>query len=349
MGKMDVLLKSYLGDARRYADLWNGGLFCGRQIVKAEELEEIPPILVHANQKEVLEKQRDLVMKQNGAGQRFAVFVVENQKTVDYRMPARVMLEEILEYSRQIKRIMKGNAIADKMYKKGQGASVYRNEGERLYQFKESDRICPVVTLVVYWGERGWTGPRNLHEMIDFGKSEALAAELKKLIPAYPLHFMDLSKFKHFEYFKTELSPFLELYSKRNNKQEFIEYVANNKRCRRMDEESWHVFSQITHSSHLKNILKNNGKKWNGGEGMCKAMDEWYDDAIAEGKEKGKIEGKIEAKIEAIYELLEEYGEVPKNLKELIDSQKNMEILTKWHKLAARLDGMDAFYDAITQ
>ena len=82
---------------------------------------------------------------------------------------------------------------------------------------------------------------------------------------------------------------------------------------------------------------------------MCKAMDEWYDDAIAEGKEKGKIEGKIEAKIEAIYELLEEYGEVPKNLKELIDSQKNMEILTKWHKLAARLDGMDAFYDAITQ
>ena len=38
MGKMDVLLKSYLGDARRYADLWNGGLFCGRQIVKAEEL-----------------------------------------------------------------------------------------------------------------------------------------------------------------------------------------------------------------------------------------------------------------------------------------------------------------------
>lgn len=250
MGKMDVLLKSYLGDARRYADLWNGGLFCGRQIVKAEELEEIPPILVHANQKEVLEKQRDLVMKQNGAGQRFAVFVVENQKTVDYRMPARVMLEEILEYSRQIKRIMKGNEIADKMYKKGQGASVYRNEGERLYQFKESDRICPVVTLVVYWGERGWTG-----------------------------------------------------------------------------------------------ILKNNGKKWNGGEGMCKAMDEWYDDAIAEGKEKGKIE----AKIEAIYELLEEYGEVPKNLKELIDSQKNMEILTKWHKLAARLDGMDAFYDAITQ
>ena len=31
MGKKDILLKSYLEDARRYADLWNGGVFCGRR------------------------------------------------------------------------------------------------------------------------------------------------------------------------------------------------------------------------------------------------------------------------------------------------------------------------------
>lgn len=308
MGKMDILLKSYLGDARRYADLWNGGLFHGRQVVKAEELEEVTPVLVHASRKEVLEKRRDIVMKQNGTGQRFAVFVAENQKTVDYRMPARVMLEEILEYSHQIKRIMKGNETADNMYRKGGGPLVYRDEGERLYQFKGSDRICPVVTLVVYWGEKEWSGPRNLHEMIDFGESEALAAELKKLVPAYPLHFLDLSKFEHFEYFKTELSPFLELYSKRNNKQEFMEYVGNNRRCHRMDKESWYVFSQITRSGHLKSILKNNREEWNGGEAMCRAIDEWYNDAITAGQEKGKIEGKIEGRAEEIIESGFEFG-----------------------------------------
>ncbi len=45
MGKEDILLKSYLGDVRRYADLWNGALFCGEQLVKPEELEEISPVL----------------------------------------------------------------------------------------------------------------------------------------------------------------------------------------------------------------------------------------------------------------------------------------------------------------
>ena len=41
MGKEDIRLKSYLSDARRYADLWNGGVFGGRQIVKAEDIIEL--------------------------------------------------------------------------------------------------------------------------------------------------------------------------------------------------------------------------------------------------------------------------------------------------------------------
>ena len=44
MGSKDIGLKSYLQDAARYADLWNGGVFKGKQIVQAEELQEITPI-----------------------------------------------------------------------------------------------------------------------------------------------------------------------------------------------------------------------------------------------------------------------------------------------------------------
>ena len=43
MGREDILLKEYLQDARRYADLWNGGLFRGKQMIKAEELEDVSP------------------------------------------------------------------------------------------------------------------------------------------------------------------------------------------------------------------------------------------------------------------------------------------------------------------
>ena len=39
MGQVDLDLKPYLSDRRRYADVYNGCIFGGRQLVKAEELE----------------------------------------------------------------------------------------------------------------------------------------------------------------------------------------------------------------------------------------------------------------------------------------------------------------------
>ena len=47
--------------------------------------------------------------------------------------------------------------------------------------------------------------------MVDFNeKGTLLGVELQKLVPEYPLHFLDLTNFQHFEYFKTELRPLLE-------------------------------------------------------------------------------------------------------------------------------------------
>ncbi|HJA12799.1 MAG TPA: hypothetical protein H9799_07610 [Candidatus Mediterraneibacter merdipullorum] len=40
MGKADVAIRKWLSDKRRYADLFNGILFSGENIVSAEELEE---------------------------------------------------------------------------------------------------------------------------------------------------------------------------------------------------------------------------------------------------------------------------------------------------------------------
>lgn len=37
----DTVWKSYLSDNERFADLINGILFCGRQIVKADSIEEL--------------------------------------------------------------------------------------------------------------------------------------------------------------------------------------------------------------------------------------------------------------------------------------------------------------------
>ena len=55
-----------------------------------------------------------------------------------------------------------------------------------------------------------------------------------------------------------------------------------------------------------------------------------------EGKEAGKAEGIIAGKIEAILELLEELGNIPKQLIQRVSRESDSDILNKWLKCAAK-------------
>lgn len=103
MGKKDIGLKVYFQNAVRYADLWNGAVFRGKQIVKAEELQEVTPVQFKSDKRAMLERTGDMVMKQSYDGQKFVMLALENQEKIDYGMPVRVMLQEALEYDRQIR------------------------------------------------------------------------------------------------------------------------------------------------------------------------------------------------------------------------------------------------------
>lgn len=64
---------------------------------------------------------------------------------------------------------------------------------------------------------------------------------------------------------------------------------------------------------------------------MFKALEEFYNDGIAEGKAEG------------IIELLEELGEVSKELHDKIYAQKDLEILKKWIKQVAKVSSISEF------
>lgn len=68
---------------------------------------------------------------------------------------------------------------------------------------------------------------------------------------------------------------------------------------------------------------------------MCKAITELI--------ERGRSEGRVEGKIEGILELLEELGQVPPRIVELINAEDNMDILSKWHKSAAKATSIAEF------
>ena len=48
-------------------------------------------------------------------------------------------------------------------------------------------------------------------------------------------------------------------------------------------------------------------------------------------------------KIQNILELLEEYGEIPGSLISQLEETEDMDLLTSYHKLAAKVDSSDAF------
>lgn len=244
---------------------------------------------------------------------------------------------------------MKENENADKELrqegsKKDSRPLVYRDAGERLYKIRKNDRLYPVMTLVVYWGEKEWEGPRSPHDMIDFAaENREMEEEFRKLVPEYPLHFLDLSTFEHFEYFKTELRPLLELFKRRDSKEKFVKYIEENESDWKMNDESWFMLSQLTHSKTLKSLIKeksqearmNQEEGESEGKSMLKALDDWEKDARAEGK--------VEGKAESIIGFLEDYGEIPVNLKEEIFNQKDLEIMQRWVKLAARAGSIQNF------
>lgn len=332
MGKEDIRLKNYLEDARRYADLWNGSVFKGKQILKVGELKEVSPVLSRTGEGSVLERIRDFVMMESCAGQCFAVYTVENQKNIDYSMPARIMLQEALEYDRQIRTIMRENRKRDEEYQAGRGSKIFQNVDERMYRIRRSDKLYPIATLVIYWGEQEWNGPKSLHEMIAFhDKGTVLGSEFRKLVPEYPLHFLDLTNFQHFEYFKTELRPLLELYQKRNSKEKFLEYMNDSEKYKDMDEESWYLLSQLTNSKSIRNLIQRREQEEREEGSMCKALD----DLIADGKAEGKAE--------AIIELLEEHGDVPNELRNRIFTPNDLLLLSQWHKIAAHVSSVEEF------
>lgn len=275
MGKKDITLKDYLSDRRRYADLINGSIFQGEQIVRAEDLTEANAVQTRVHNGQMVERINDLVMKQGRDGKLFAVWVVANQEYIDYSMPVRVMLQEALEYDRQVKEIKSRNNNSDKLKSK-----------EFLSGICRGDRLKPVITIVMYWGSDRWEGAESLQDIIDFGEDAELAEQMRALTPIYPLHILNLSEQKDSQCFKSELKTLFALYVRRNDKEEFKAYLNTHDECKRIDEETCQALGILTGSARLSGMMFRNNKDEEEID-MCRAIEE----LIEEGKADGIAEG----------------------------------------------------------
>ncbi len=296
MGKQDITQMKFFRDTKRFADIWNGLAFKGRQVIKWDELEEISPVGLAVNKGMKSKKTADIVMARTGNGERLAILIAENQLSIDYSMIVRVLLREVMEYDRQVGEIIKKNRDVLRTMKGRKKMEISSENktltsGEYMYLFKKSDRLRPVSTLVLFWNSEPWDGAESLHELIDFSDCE----EMREIAADFKLNIVNIDTVSNGDeiFHNRDVKDVINLYRKRNDKIAFKEYVDTQKI---FDRESIEVVSEMVTSKELKAYMENNKEDEGGELDMCKAIT----DLIQDGRDEGKIEGKIETFVNLI-------------------------------------------------
>ena len=164
--KPDIVLKNYWNNNEQFADLFNAVLFEGKQLIKPEELEDMDTdestVLEHKEYAESIKASRDNIKIQKKSsvyGVQFVLLGLESQEHIHYAMPLRVMGYDYGSYKKQYD----SNA---KKYENAKGLEA----DEFLSKMKRTDKFLPIITVVIYYGEKPWDGARTLHKMLDIPK-----------------------------------------------------------------------------------------------------------------------------------------------------------------------------------
>lgn len=180
MGKMDLYQSDFYEDKSRFADVFNGVLFKGKDVMSPEELEVEDSVMVSlwsesAGKKVICDKVR------KWRGRYVSIFVLENQSYVDYRMVLRVMEAEVVGYDNQRKEANRKNLET--------GIKLVGDEYPS--GIKKEQKLVPIITLVLYMGQdKLWDGARSLYEMLE------LEDELKPFVNDFKLNLFDYHEWK---------------------------------------------------------------------------------------------------------------------------------------------------------
>lgn len=279
--KKDFEASSYLGKPEIFADLLNGGLYQGRQVVQAETLRraegEAKLILEDKDGKKArIHRFRDIIYESGDCAQ-YILFACENQSEIHYAMPVRNLLYDALAYADQVQNI-------SRLHRKNKDLS---NPAEFLSGFTKEDRLNPVCTVVFYYGENEWDGSTDLHGMIQWPET---MVGLNHSVPNYKLNVIHAGNVKP-EHFKTGLREVFELLPYARDSKALEDYVNEHKtHYSALEEETSRM---VLFFLGEKNMIKetNQFKNAKGEVDMCTAFKQIEERGIEKGIEKGLSNG----------------------------------------------------------
>ncbi len=301
MGEKDITEKLLEEHNDVFSDIVNVLLFQGKKVVKEESLSNTTNISQYKIENKIHEQERDVskiwkksdrkreVMdgeKENKVSEYqrldeedvvIAMYGLENQTEIDKEMPFRVI---------------------------GYDGAKYRSQVNR----KEKSRHFPVVTMVLYFGERRWDKNKSLYEgMIVPEYLEPYVNDYK--INVYEIAYLTEEQVNMFTSdFKMVADYFVQMRKNKN-------YQPSKETIKHVDE-VLKLMSVLTKDDRFLKVQQ--GKK---GEvkNMCEVLDRVENRGIAKGIELGISQG-----IRSTIEIAKEYGATREGLIEKIKEKYSL-------------------------
>ena len=325
MGKKDVTVARYFEDRERYADLLNVYIFGGAQTVKKEDIIEKDARVAGIFGRAENFKKRLFVQKFRDAvrrvvfGTEIVVVGLEHQAEVHYAMPVRIMVEDALEYDNQLQKIQKRHRRRRDL----KGA-------EYLGGFGKEDRLRPVVSIVLYYGEEVWDGAKELHDLMNL---DAIPEGIRSFVNSYPLHILEVRYFQGTDRFKTDLREVFGFIKRAGSKAEIRSFTEERReQFEHLDEDAYDMIAVLTGSEELQE-KKDKNREEGGTINMCQAIREMVEEGKLEGKIEGKLEGKLEGeeKMARLVLALQQTGASEKITLALTDKAAREQLYKEYH------------------
>lgn len=185
---------------------------------------------------------------------------------------------EYAAYEEQIKALMAEN-------KKKKNSAVTR-------RIHAHQKLAPVVTVVMNWSEEEWTGPRCLHDMLEF--PEELEEELRPLVSDYSFHLIEMARLPEEvrRRFQSDFRILAEYAATRKEPEKWEEFLQTDSLRMLHSEEVLDALKAVSEDARYGQIMKQLTKKEKEeGVKMCAVAEKLEKIGIEKGIQEGRRQG----------------------------------------------------------